>query len=268
MTTATKATKMDRFIEEAARKLVQDFSETDGEMLAQAHEKEHGDPLPVPMWSALFKVGGFERDKIRALMVSRIPDDERSALGRLIDNGLGLGDDLSAFYTCSECAEGIKYEAREVFDALEDKRDIASPCCKATVDVDEPGLVEATREAWQESGDDDYDLAAAGWSDVGDTGIIAFDHDGDIFLGVNGAGYSFYDSHWIPLYKALAYEWHIGAFRQEQEAEAVSALCKAVEKGNEAAIVRAARKVAKRRAARQQGGPLSKNEQREADAER
>lgn len=29
-----------------------------------------------------------------------------------------------------------------------------------------------------------------------------------IFFGINGAGYDFYDAHWIPLYKARGLQWH------------------------------------------------------------
>lgn len=28
------------------------------------------------------------------------------------------------------------------------------------------------------------------------------------FFGIDGAGYSFYESHWIPLYKAIGFHWH------------------------------------------------------------
>lgn len=28
------------------------------------------------------------------------------------------------------------------------------------------------------------------------------------FFGIDGAGYSFYDAHWIPLYKARGLQWH------------------------------------------------------------
>lgn len=28
------------------------------------------------------------------------------------------------------------------------------------------------------------------------------------FFGIDGAGYDFYDSHWIPLYKARGLKWH------------------------------------------------------------
>ena len=29
-----------------------------------------------------------------------------------------------------------------------------------------------------------------------------------IFFGIDGAGYDFYDEHWIPLYKARGLKWH------------------------------------------------------------
>ena len=47
-----------------------------------------------------------------------------------------------------------------------------------------------------------------GMQEVGDTGISAFEIDGELVLGINGAGYDFYAHHWIPLYEALGYAWH------------------------------------------------------------
>ena len=28
------------------------------------------------------------------------------------------------------------------------------------------------------------------------------------FFGIDGAGYNFYEAHWIPLYKARGMQWH------------------------------------------------------------
>ena len=28
------------------------------------------------------------------------------------------------------------------------------------------------------------------------------------FFGIDGAGYDFYEAHWIPLYKARGLKWH------------------------------------------------------------
>jgi hypothetical protein len=55
---------------------------------------------------------------------------------------------------------------------------------------------------------DDPEDELYGSQDVGDTGISVFEIDGEVVLGVNGAGYDFYQHHWIPLYEALGYGWH------------------------------------------------------------
>jgi len=47
-----------------------------------------------------------------------------------------------------------------------------------------------------------------GTQEVGNTGISAFEIDGELVLGIDGAGYDFYEHHWIPLYEALGYAWH------------------------------------------------------------
>ncbi len=47
-----------------------------------------------------------------------------------------------------------------------------------------------------------------GSQEVGETGISAFEIDGELVLGINGAGYNFYEHHWLPLYEALGYAWH------------------------------------------------------------
>jgi hypothetical protein len=47
-----------------------------------------------------------------------------------------------------------------------------------------------------------------GTDEVGNTGISAFEIEGELVLGINGAGYDFYEHHWIPLYEALGYAWH------------------------------------------------------------
>lgn len=38
--------------------------------------------------------------------------------------------------------------------------------------------------------------------------IYEDEETGDIFLGIDGAGYDFYEAHWIPLYRARGLEWH------------------------------------------------------------
>ena len=56
--------------------------------------------------------------------------------------------------------------------------------------------------------DEQQIFAEQGWSEVADTGIYAIELDGELILGIHGAGYDFYESHWAPLYEALGYQWH------------------------------------------------------------
>lgn len=37
------------------------------------------------------------------------------------------------------------------------------------------------------------------------------------FFGIDGAGYNFYDAHWIPLYKARGLQWHDPIAEQEYQ---------------------------------------------------
>lgn len=40
-------------------------------------------------------------------------------------------------------------------------------------------------------------------------GFRVYEHeDLGIVIGIDGAGYDFYEEHWIPLYKALGLRWH------------------------------------------------------------
>lgn len=48
----------------------------------------------------------------------------------------------------------------------------------------------------------------SGWQAVGKTGIMGREFDGELLLGINGAGYSFNAEHWSKLYDALGYHWH------------------------------------------------------------
>lgn len=38
--------------------------------------------------------------------------------------------------------------------------------------------------------------------------IYEYEPTGDIIIGIDGAGYDFYEAHWIPLYKARGLKWH------------------------------------------------------------
>ncbi len=45
--------------------------------------------------------------------------------------------------------------------------------------------------------------------EVEQCGFLVYDSDETgILLGVDGAGYDFYDAHWIPLYRKRGLQWH------------------------------------------------------------
>lgn len=37
------------------------------------------------------------------------------------------------------------------------------------------------------------------------------DEDGGLYIGIDGAGYDFYEAHWEPLYDAMGLRWHTTA---------------------------------------------------------
>lgn len=48
--------------------------------------------------------------------------------------------------------------------------------------------------------------------DMADCGFRIYEQeDFGLIFGIDGCGYDFYESHWIPLYKARGLKWHEGA---------------------------------------------------------
>ena len=58
---------------------------------------------------------------------------------------------------------------------------------------------------------DAEELSGSEWQEIADTGTYAVECDGELILGINGAGYDFYTDHWAKLYEALDYQWHTPA---------------------------------------------------------
>ena len=67
---------------------------------------------------------------------------------------------------------------------------------------------------WQfgEGIDDDWlsgEFGTNGLQIMSDLGFRIYEHDEwGYFFGIDGAGYDFYEQHWIPLYKARGLKWH------------------------------------------------------------
>lgn len=57
--------------------------------------------------------------------------------------------------------------------------------------------------------DDDWLENDGGIQAMSDCGFRIFEHEEwGYFFGIDGAGYDFYEAHWIPLYKARGLQWH------------------------------------------------------------
>jgi len=181
-------TQNEHDIRSAARRLVDGFSNIPSDWAAKVAETIDGDEcVALPMWGTLFKVeDSCDERKIRAL---------------LCPIGVSEEDDITDIRDFIE-ERGLSVDVADYFHGDDDD------------DVDDPDfydlsrLVDDVRDAWRDSYDEDAMLADSGWEAVGGTGIIAREFDGHILLGVNGAGYDFYESHWEPLYRALGYKWH------------------------------------------------------------
>lgn len=66
-----------------------------------------------------------------------------------------------------------------------------------------------TMWSFKESCDDDW-LGHGGIELMSRCGFRVYESDEfGYFFGVDGAGYDFYEAHWIPLYKARGLRWHI-----------------------------------------------------------
>lgn len=56
---------------------------------------------------------------------------------------------------------------------------------------------------------DNWWLEDGGLQIMADCGFRIYEQeDYDYIFGIDGAGYSFYDEHWLPLYKARGLKWH------------------------------------------------------------
>ena len=172
-----------RAIKDAARRLVNGFSCVPYDWARVIAEHIDGDEaVALPMWGTLFKV----EDSC----------DERKIRDMMRPIGVSTEDDIDDIREFVE-ERGLGIDVEDYSDGDEDE---------PAYDIDE--LVYAVMDAWRDSYDEDCAFADSGWQEVGDTGILAREFDGHLLLGINGAGYDFYERHWMTLYRALGYEWH------------------------------------------------------------
>ena len=196
-------TRFDRNYTACVRKLINGFNTLEQAAVVAIAAANNEEVYAFPMWGSLFQpTDSVDTRKIREMLVSFEASDLETARELRDDYGLEVDEE----------------------DFTDDDGDL-----------DEDDFVEAVNEAWRECDSEEEQLASSGWQRVGETGILALDLGGDdLFLGINGAGYSFYGNaeygdrsgHWPRLYDALGYGWHVSAFRADVVGVVTRLLCK------------------------------------------
>ena len=82
---------------------------------------------------------------------------------------------------------------------------------KEDFEVERDGSLPMWGWMWQfgDSADDWWLENEDGILKMSECGFRIYHHeDWGFFFGIDGCGYSFYDEHWIPLYKARGLKWH------------------------------------------------------------
>lgn len=70
--------------------------------------------------------------------------------------------------------------------------------------------------SFSDSADDYFMDELDGIKKMSECGFRIYEHDEwGYFFGIDGCGYSFYDEHWIPLYKKRGLQWHDPKAEQE-----------------------------------------------------
>jgi len=60
----------------------------------------------------------------------------------------------------------------------------------------------------EDEGEECAELICGGWHELGDSGVFVRELDEELLVGINGAGYNFYQAHWEKLYEAVGFLWH------------------------------------------------------------
>lgn len=109
------------------------------------------------------------------------------------------------------CQEGeiVRIEDDEYIIELHDGTEVRVEISEFEVEKD--GFLPMWGTLWQ-FGDscDDYWLEEMGGIKImSECGFRVYEsYEFGYFFGIDGAGYDFYENHWIPLYKARGLQWH------------------------------------------------------------
>ena len=181
------ADKMTLEKERAVRRFMGEFQNIPAEWARLAAEHLDKDEcVAMPMWGTVFMPDSGFAGSIRELLTHPVPTDATDLIEFAEEHGIEIAEnEMKLLALCAANDEEAENAESEIDDI---RRDLI--------------------DAWRDTGSEDAYLADSGWEDVGGTGFVAREIDGELVLGVNGAGYSFLDSHWVRLYDELELKWH------------------------------------------------------------
>lgn len=120
-------------------------------------------------------------------------------------------------YICSECREEFdeEYYNQDDIRNEDDEPECSNEDCDGIIEHEEDedenrehGLLPMWGWLWSPE-NIDQEWIKDNLQKVSDCGFRIYDtEDCGILLGIDGAGYDFYEDHWIPLYKARGLKWH------------------------------------------------------------
>lgn len=124
----------------------------------------------------------------------------------LIEKAYPMGEEsglnvLSTRKECTNCG-GTEFKKDEDDDL------ICTSCEEVDSAVNQYGLpMWGTMWTFDTNLDDEW--ITSNLETVSDLGIWVYESEElGVLIGIDGAGYDFYESHWIPLYKARGLQWH------------------------------------------------------------
>ena len=89
---------------------------------------------------------------------------------------------------------------------------------KNQVELDDPLPMWSTMWSFGDSADDYWLEELGGIQQMSQCGFRIYEsYEFGYFFGIDGAGYNFYEEHWIPLYKARGLQWHDEAAEKEYQ---------------------------------------------------
>ena len=155
------------------------------------------DAIPMGVVEKLVKAADYDDDAIREITppamgdrVEVLDSEHRHEEGEIV-GWTDTGDDKTYLVRLDDGDEEIEVDRFN----LEVEREYGLPMW-------------GTMWAFHE-GLDNYWLEHGGLQKMADCGFRIYQQeDYNYIFGLDGAGYDFYESHWIPLYKARGMHWH------------------------------------------------------------